>query len=68
MKVERERPEPFIPIRITLETLDEALVIYHMLNCGAAQSLNDYSRNKDIPFMGHLKTEIFHEYLKVFQV
>lgn len=63
MKVERKEVEPkFEPITITLETKEEANLMYHMLNCGEGTSLKEYYKdiNASFPiYVSHRMYDLF---------
>jgi len=50
MKVTQEKPKIFYrPVTITLETKEEADVLWHILNCSGRKSFEDYCKEEDIP-------------------
>ena len=47
MKVERKIIEPtFVPIVITIETREEAVELWHRLNCSIWKSFNQHGKEK----------------------
>ncbi len=50
MKVIRNKVEQFNPITIELETVAEAEMLWHMLNCSAHMSLEEYVEKYDTSY------------------
>jgi len=51
MRVERQE-EKFVPITITLETGEEADLMWHMMNCNINQCLEEYVSYRKPQFRG----------------
>lgn len=63
MKVERKEVKVFVPVVITLETQEEAGMMYDMLNCGEGMPLNKH--NPAAPFP--VKTEMWHKFNEIYR-
>ncbi len=56
MKVTRkETPPAFEPIVIVIETEQEAIQLWHILNCGTGESMKDYIKDNSLDFNIGLK-------------
>jgi len=62
MKVSRAKTE-FNPITITLETEEEANLMWHILNCGESRTLLDYWEKRGVgEFPAGLATNIWEAF------
>ncbi len=67
MKVERVDPEEqFVPVRITLESKEEADFMYFMLNTGIGMSLEKRCKELgyDLNFLGVFNEELWKKFRK----
>jgi hypothetical protein len=66
MKVNKiEPPKFFTPITITIETREEAMTLWHILNCSPHRSLANYAGTYEAELSAK-KRAFWHEFSQVF--